>query len=703
MKIENCLQPTKEELLARISQNFGLSEKEKKVIGIALVEDINFARFSTVLDTMIKYHIQDEVLVAYILFQFSKINEVGADNLKKELSKSQQKLFDIFTILKDVSTLTKSGEAEDIRQMFMAICQDMRVVIIKFATILFDLKLIENPITEQERNFVQMVSDIFAPLAERLGLSYFKNEFEDKCFELLEPEAFEKLKNDALTQTEENQKQFAITRKKLEQILAELGIEGEIQSRQKHLSSVYKKLVKKNITLGKVYDLLAMRVLVPSVEDCYAVFGKIHAIYKPIAGRVKDYIAYPKPNGYQSLHTTIVADNNRPLEIQIRTFDMHKNSEYGVAAHWIYKEKGRGRNKFDEKLTWFRQVLDTANNVSPEEFLETLKTDLYGESIFVQTPKGKVLEFPLGATIIDFAYAIHSDIGNTCVGGKINGKLVPINTELSNGDVVEILTNQNSKGPSRDWLLHVKTSGARSKIRAFFRSELKDENIKTGKTILEQAVRARNLNLSKLLKEEYLLEIAQNMMMDNLDIMYASIGAGSLNANQVVGRLVNLYNKQKAIELAPHVITVKKNKDGILVDGDSGLLVRYAGCCSPVTGDDIIGYISRGRGVTIHRSNCPNLKYLEPERLIKAEWQTSMVSDFTAVIKIYADNTNSVINNLSNLAREQKGKLKGFGFKEVKGELVFDVVVQISNKAELESIMRAFESVKNVRKVQRSE
>lgn len=703
MKIENCLQPTKEELLAKISQNFGLSEKEKKVIGIALVEDINFARFSTVLDTMIKYHIQDEVLVAYILFQFSKINEVGADNLKKELSKSQQKLFDIFTILKDVSTLTKSGEAEDIRQMFMAICQDMQVVIIKFATILFDLKLIENPITEQERNFVQMVSDIFAPLAERLGLSYFKNEFEDKCFELLEPEAFEKLKNDALTQTEENQKQFAITRKKLEQILAELGIEGEIQSRQKHLSSVYKKLVKKNITLGKVYDLLAMRVLVPSVEDCYAVFGKIHAIYKPIAGRVKDYIAYPKPNGYQSLHTTIVADNNRPLEIQIRTFDMHKNSEYGVAAHWIYKEKGRGRNKFDEKLTWFRQVLDTANNVSPEEFLETLKTDLYGESIFVQTPKGKVLEFPLGATIIDFAYAIHSDIGNTCVGGKINGKLVPINTELSNGDVVEILTNQNSKGPSRDWLLHVKTSGARSKIRAFFRSELKDENIKTGKTILEQAVRARNLNLSKLLKEEYLLEIAQNMMMDNLDIMYASIGAGSLNANQVVGRLVNLYNKQKAIELAPHVITVKKNKDGILVDGDSGLLVRYAGCCSPVTGDDIIGYISRGRGVTIHRSNCPNLKYLEPERLIKAEWQTSMVSDFTAVIKIYADNTNSVINNLSNLAREQKGKLKGFGFKEVKGELVFDVVVQISNKAELESIMRAFESVKNVRKVQRSE
>ncbi len=703
MRIDDIVQPKKEEVLSEIIQNFGLSEKEKKICEIALVEDINFARFLTVVRTMVKFHIQDEVLVAYVLFQYSKVNVAGADNLKKELTKSQQKLFEIFTILKDVSTLTKSGEAEEIRRMFVAICQDMRVVIIKFATILFDLKLIKNPMTEPERSFVQMVSDIFAPLAERLGLSYFKNEFEDTCFELLEPEAFNELKNDALMQTEANQKQFAITRQKLEQILQELSIEGEIQSRQKHLSSVYKKLVQKNITLGKVYDLLAMRVLVPTVEDCYAVFGKIHAIYKPISGRVKDYIANPKPNGYQSLHTTIVADNNRPLEIQIRTFDMHRASEYGVAAHWIYKEKSRERNKFDQKLSWFRQILDSADDVSAEEFLETLKTDLYGESIFVQTPKGKVLEFPLGASLIDFAYAIHSDIGNFCVGGKVNGKLVPITTELSNGDTVEILTNQNSKGPSRDWLSHVKTSGARSKIRAFFRSELKDENIKTGKTILEQAVRARNLNITKVMKEEYLLDIAKNMMMDDLDTLYAGIGAGSINAGQVVGRLVNQYNKNNPGELSPHVITVKKNKDGILVDGDSGLLIRYAGCCSPVTGDDIMGYISRGRGVTIHRSNCQNLKYLEPERLIRAEWQSSMVSDFVAVIKIFADNTNTVINNISNLAREQKGKLKGFGFKIVKDELVFEVVVQISNKTELEGMMKAFENVKGVRSVQRSE
>ncbi len=703
MKKEIKDKPEKEALLKKIFDNFQLNEKEKKIVNLSLVESINFSRFSTVLDTLIKYHIQDEVLVAYLLFQLSKSDELLAEAHKNMLSKSQQKLFEIFTVLKDVTSLTKSGEAEDIRRMFVAICQDMRVVIIKFATILYDLNLIENPMTDQEKSFMQMVSDIFAPLAERLGLSYFKNNFEDKCFELLEPSAFEQLKNNALLQTDNNQKQFEITRKKLEQILDELHIVGEIQSRQKHFYSVYKKLVRKNVTLGKVYDLLAMRVLVPTVEDCYAVFGKIHSIYRPIAGRVKDYIANPKPNGYQSLHTTIIADNNRPLEIQIRTFEMHKNSEYGVAAHWIYKEKRKSQNKFDQKMTWFRQVLENAEDMSSEEFLETLKTDLYGESIFVQTPKGKVMEFPLGAGIIDFAYAIHTEIGHNCVGGKINGKLVPITTALSNGDVVEILTSQGNKGPSRDWLSYVKTSSARAKIRAYFRTELKDENIRVGKTILEQAVKARNLNLSKVLKEEYLLDIAHNLMFDDLDSLYAAIGAGSVTANNVVGRLVNLYNKEKANDVSPHIITVKKNKNGILVDGDSGLLVRYAGCCSPVTGDEIVGYISRGRGVTIHRASCPNLKYLEPERLIKAEWQDSIVSEFITVIKINAIDSSSVINNVTNVARELKNKLKGFAFKVVKDELVFEVVIQISNKSELENIIKSFENIKDVKSVQRSE
>ncbi len=693
-----------ENLLNKIKQNFKLNQKDEEIISLCLDKRINQPRLEFVIDTMIEYHIQNEFLVPYVLFQFSKFEEKNADGLKGKLNAEQQKIYETFKILKDVDALAKGGEAEDIRRMFVAICQDLRVVIVKFATILYDLQQIHNPMSEQENRFVNMVKDIFAPLAERLGLSKFKGSYEDLCFELLEPVAFEQLKNNALLKADDNQKQMELTRKKLQQILEEIGKKGEIQGRQKHFSSVYKKLVRKNITLGKVYDLIAMRVLVDSVEDCYAVLGKIHAIYKPIPGRVKDYIANPKPNGYQSLHTTIVADNNRPLEIQIRTFDMHRQSEYGVAAHWIYKEyKRRGQNKFDQKMAWFRQVLENSNEMSSDEFLETLKVDLYGEAIVVQTPKGKILEFPLGATVVDFAYAIHSDVGNNCVGAKINGKIVPITTTLSNGDVIEILTNQHSKGPSRDWLSYVKTSSARSKIKAFFKSELKDENIRIGKAIVEQQIKARNLTFTKTSKEEYLLQIAKNMMIDDLDVLYAEIGAGSLSAGSVIGRLINLYSKEKSTQLKSNTIRVERNKEGVLIDGDSGLLIRYAGCCSPVTGDEIIGYISHGRGVTIHRAECPNLKHLEQERLIKAEWQDSVVANFIATVKVVAENSNSVVNALNNASRALKNNLKAFAYKEINGELVFEITVQISNKDELNTIINNFEQIKNVIKVYRSE
>ncbi len=693
----------KTDVLSKIYTNFTLKEKDKTLLDKCFVDDINIPRLNTVIDVMIQYMMQTEVLVAYVLFQAYKTNPEEATALaEKYLNKDEKKLFETFIVVRDVREFSKSAEAENIRKMFIATCQDFRVVIVKLATILYDLKLIKPPMSNEDRDFVQIVADVFAPLAERLGLSKFKYELEDHCFELLEPEAYGKLKSSVLLKYDDNQKQIEITKAKLEKILNELGIKGEIQSRQKHYSSIYKKIRTKNVTLDGIYDLIAMRVLVNSVDECYSILGKVHSIYKPISFRVKDFIANPKPNGYQSLHTTIIAENNRPLEIQIRTFEMHRLCEYGVAAHWIYKEK-RGQNKFDQKMTWFRQMMENAEELSPEEFAETLKVDLYVESLFVRTPKGKVMEFPKGANVIDFAYAVHSGVGNTCVGAKVNGKIVPLNTELANGDVVEILTNPNSKGPSRDWLLMVKTASARSKIRAFFKTELKDENIRIGKSILEQAFKNSNLNVSKTEKDEYLLRVAKMLMIEELDVLYAEIGAGSLSVNSVMGRFINLYNKNKTTEIKENVLTVKKNKDGILVDGDSGLLVRYAGCCSPVMGDEIMGYISRGRGVTIHRCNCQNLKYLEKERLIKAEWQDANVSNFTSVIKIYADNDNAVVMNLNNIARELKNKLKGFGYKEVKDELVFEVVVLVSNKNEIDTIIKNFEKVKNVRKVFRSE
>ena len=586
--------------------------------------------------------------------------------------------------------------------MFVAICQDMRVVIIKFATIDYDLQRITLPLTDETRKFAKMVSDIFAPLAESLGLSKFKSSFEETTFKLLEPKAYNELKNNALMKVDDNMRLMEFVEKKLQKILDELQIKGEIQKRQKHYYSVYKKIKKKNITLGKVYDLLAMRVIVPTVEDCYSVLGKIHAIYKPIPERVKDYIANPKPNGYQSLHTTIIADNNRPLEIQIRTFDMHKHAEYGIAAHWIYKER-RSSNKFDAKFARIKQILDNSKELSPEEFLETLKTDLYGESIFVQTPKGKVLELPVHSTVIDFAYAIHTEIGNKCVGGKINGKLYPITTELNNGDTVEIITNQNSKGPSRDWLKHIKTSSARSKIRSFFKSEFKEENTKQGKIIFEQALKAKNLNISKQDKENYLKEIASSMMMENIDMLFAEVGGGSLAINSLMGRFMNLYFKDRAKEIKPSVIEVKKNKDGVLVDGESGLLIRYAGCCTPVMGDDIIGYISRGRGVTIHRKECPNLKFLEKERLIGAKWEDNINSKFVATIKIIAENEPKVVDYVNNVLRNLKITLKAFNYKKVKEEIQFNVILEVNGKEEIDNAINIFEGVKGVNKVYRSE
>ena len=692
----------REVTIEKINKNFHLSPHEHKLMEKIVVEEENLDRLNYVIDIMAEYYMENEVLMGYLLFQYYKVFEEDAKNYEKELSNNQHKLYETFKLLRNVNTISKSGEAEDIKRMFVAICQDMRVVIIKFATIDYDLKRVTLPMEEETRKFVKMVADIFAPLAESLGLSKFKNSFEENTFRLLEPKAYNELKNNVLLKTEDNMKQMEIVERKLYKILRELNIDGEIQKRQKHLYSVYKKLKMKNITLGKVYDLLAMRVIVPTVEDCYAIFGKIHSLYKPMAGRVKDYIANPKPNGYQSLHTTIIADNNRPLEIQIRTFDMHKHAEYGIAAHWIYKER-RTSNKFDNKFARIKQILDNSDELSPQEFLETLKSDLYGESIFVQTPKGKVLELPLHSTVIDFAYAIHSEIGNKCVGGKINGKLFPITTELNNGDTVEIITNQNSKGPSRDWLKHVKTSSARSKIRSFFKSEFKEENTRMGKSIFEQALKNKNLNLTKADKDKYLNEIALSLMMETPDMLFAELGGGTLSINSVMGRLLNLYYKENAQEIKPQVIEVKKSKDGVLIDGDSGLLIRYAGCCSPVIGDDIIGYISRGKGVTIHRKECPNLKYLEKERLVDAKWEDDITAKFVTTIKVVADDDNTSAEYINNVAKNLKIGLRGFSYKKAKNDIIFDIKFEVKGKDELDSVIKTFEGVKGVQKVYRSE
>lgn len=692
----------KKEIEEKVKNNFNLSENQQAIISEIVCEEMNLLRCSEIIDTMISLRLDEESLIGFLGYQLFKVMPEKADEISRKFNEEELKIYKSFKIIKDINNLSKSEEAEDIRKMFLALSKDIRVVIIKLAGILYDVKNLTLPLTEQQKFFVSNVKDIFAPLAERLGLGNMKSTMEDYCFKYENPKVYSELENNIMLKKDDNQKQIEITKQKLEEILKELGIKGEITYRQKHISSIIKKIQFKGITLAQIYDLIAMRVLVESVEECYAVFGKIHSIYKPMQGRVKDYIANPKPNGYKSLHTTIIVENERPMEIQIRTYEMHRNSEFGVAAHWIYKEKRAKTTALDKKLFWFREIMENAKNMPVEEFVETLKTDLYDGEIFVQTPKGKVLQFPDGATIIDFAYAIHSDIGNSCVGGKINNKMRPLTTKLKSGDIVEIITNPNSKGPSRDWLNIVRTSSARSKIKQFFKSELKEENIKNGKVMLDQAIQERGYTSFQLLTHENLSQMLSRYNMDNIEELYASLGSESLAVGQVVGRLVNLYTKTE-VKLPKKVVNIKTNSQGIIVDGSTDMLIKYAGCCNPIIGDDIVGYISHGQGVTIHRAGCQNLNFLEKERLVKAEWAEKSGSQFIASIKVVADKNPNNIVRITTLLAENKVMIKSFESKESGSEFTCSVAVVVQNKTEIDKVINSIESLKGVQKVYRGE
>ena len=693
----------KTNLIKKIFRNYRLQEKDKVIIVRLVDEAMDIPRCEEILDFIIELKLDKSSIIGFLGYQLFKVKPEKADLISQSFTKDELSIYNGFKNLKDIRYVSKTEEAEDIRKMFLGMGNDIRVVVIKLAGILYDVKHLSLPLNEVDKDFVANVKEVFAPLAERLGLSSMKSYMEDYCFKLQDPVMYNALVSELERQKESNEKQIEITKARLQIILNELGLQGEIQARQKHVSSIFRKIKAQNVTMAQIYDLIAMRVLVNTVEDCYAVFGKIHAIYKPVPGRVKDYISNPKPNGYQTLHTTVIVENKRPLEIQIRTFDMHKNCEYGIAAHWIYKEKRSGTTKLDKKLSWFREIMENAHTLSPEDFIESLKTNLYSGEIFVQTPKGKVLEFPNGSTIIDFAYAVHSEIGNHCTGGKINNVMKPLYTELKNGDVVEIITSQSSKGPSRDWLNHVKTSSARSKIKNFFKNELVGENIKSGKTMFEEAAKARNYSAAQLLDEKYIDEMLFKYSMASLDELYAAIGSGSLVASQVVGRFIALYGKEHELfKPKENVVKISTNADGVIIDGATGLLIRYAGCCHPVVGDDIVGYISHGNGVTVHRKDCQNLKYLESERLIDAEWEDKVKTDFIAEIRAQTEKGVGMINKITNALTLAKISIRAFEVKEMAGGLEFSIVLFVKNKSEIEKAINSLSSIKEVKRVYRA-
>ena len=686
----------------KIKSNFALKKRDEVILNKLINQNLEFDRIDEILDFIIELKLDKNAVIGFLVYQVHKVNEKVAVEISKDLSEDEKKIYNGFKNLKDMRYLTKAEEADDIRRLFLGLGKDLRVVVIKLAGILYDVKHLSEPLSKNDVDFVANVKEVFAPLAERLGLSNMKSIMEDYCFKYQNPKMYYTLIETLEKNKEANQRQIEITKKRLQQILDELHIDGEIQARQKHVSSIFRKISMNNVTLAQIYDLIAMRVLVKTVDECYSVFGKIHGIYKPMQGRVKDYISNPKPNGYQTLHTTVIVENQKPLEIQIRTFDMHKNCEYGVAAHWMYKEGNAKMAKLDQKISWFREIIEKAQELSPEDFVETLKTDLYTGEIFVQTPKGKIIELPVGSSVIDFAYAIHSDIGNHCVGGKINNVMKPIFTELKNGDVVEIIVNQNSKGPSRDWLNNIKTSGARSKIKAFFKTEMKEENIGYGKTMFEEASKAKDLSASQLLEQKYIDEILYKYSMASMDELYAAIGSGSLSASQVVGRFFALFIKERnALKKHEEKIKIKTNKDGVVVDGTTGLLVRYAGCCHPVAGDEIIGYISQGKGVTIHKKDCQNIKYLDTLRLIDVDWEDKKSTIIYAEIKLIAENTPSIINKLTSNLTLANITLRAFSANEVGEQIECSLVIMASNNNEVKKVITMIEQIKGVKKVNR--
>lgn len=599
-------------------------------------------------------------------------------------------------------------QAENFRRMFFAMAKDIRVILIKLADRVHNMRTLDALSHERQIAIATETLDIYAPLASRLGLSFYKCELDDLCLKTLHPEVYAELVKEISLKRAQRQDLINRICEQIRETLKELKINGQVIGRPKHFYSIYKKMVNQHKTLDQIYDLSAVRVLVGSVSDCYTVLGVIHTMWKPIPGRFKDYIAMPKPNNYQSLHTAVMTAYGAPFEIQIRTFEMHEIAEYGIAAHWKYKENRVVDSDLDEKLEWLRGVMEKEKEqtADPQEFYESLKLDLYSGQVFVFTPRGDVVSLPEGATPIDFAYTVHSEVGNKCVGAKVNNRIVPLETKLQTGDYVDIITSPTSKGPSRDWLRFIKTSTAKSKIRAFFKHAMKEENIKSGKEILEREAKSRGFALSDLMVPKWLDAVMQRYSFSSLNDMYASVGYGAYTPNQILLKLIDFYRRENPVEpVTPVASQSRKNSErGITVSGCDDLLVRIAKCCSPVPGDNIIGYISRGRGVTIHRENCPNIQNAESFRLIEAKWNGNRSAPFAVSLTVKCKDSSGVLAKITKALSDMKVSIESLNArvsdKESKG--VISIGLRITSPEQLDVVIKKISSIRNVDKVFRT-
>ncbi len=647
----------------------------------------------TVAKILVDLGLDSATISAAFLHDVIEDTPISEGDIKKEFGDEVLELVKGVTKLEKIEFHSKEEEqAENFRKLFVAMAKDIRVIIIKLADRLHNMRSLNFLSIDRQQRMARETLEVYAPIASRLGISQVKCELEDLCLKYLEPDVYEYLSTAVEERIKEGGDLIEHVVNEVRDMLKDSNVSGEVFGRRKHLYSIYRKMKTRGKTFDQIYDVVAIRVVVNSVDECYEIFGKIHFKWKPVPGRIKDYIATPKANLYRSLHTTVVTNFGKVFEIQIRTYEMNHAAEYGIAAHWKYKENKEQAEELDTRLTWIREVMEWQGGLKDsKEFLNSLKGDLYSSEVLVFTPKGDVKSLPKDATPIDFAYSIHSAIGNKCVGAKVNGKMVPLNTTLQVGDVVEVVTSSNSKGPSWDWLKIVKSSSVRVKIRQFFKKAMKEDNVKVGRTMLEEEAKHRNYTLSELLTEESFSMLSNKMSFSNQEEMFASVGYGAVGVNQVIVKLIDYYRKkQPKQEIVKYYASNKDHASSVSVKGMSGFLVRFAGCCTPVPGDDIIGFISRGYGVTVHRRNCPNIKNVDNERLIEVEWVDTGKNTFNASIKVIGNHQAEILSSVASVVALLKLDIVSTnGRTDIKtNQVVVDFNIRLNTKGDLDTLIK---------------
>lgn len=672
-----------------------------------------------------------ETIAAGMLHDVVEDTKFTEEDIRKEFGAEVALLVDGVTKLGRLSYSSDKLEvqAENLRKMFLAMAKDIRVIIIKLADRLHNMRTLQFMTPAKQKEKAKETMDIYAPIAQRLGISKIKTELDDLALKYSQPEVFYDLVNQINARKTEREEFVEQIVDEVSTHMKNAGIKAEVNGRVKHFFSIYKKMVNQDKTVDQIYDLFAVRIIVESVKDCYAALGVIHEMYTPIPGRFKDYIAMPKPNMYQSLHTTLMSSVGQPFEIQIRTEEMHKTAEYGIAAHWKYKESNDGKKSVEaqeeEKLSWLRQILEWQRDMSDNrEFLNLIKgdLDLFAEDVYCFTPQGDVKNLPNGSTPIDFAYAIHSAVGNKMVGARVNGKLVNIDYKIQNGDRIEILTSQNSKGPSRDWLNIVKSTQAKNKINQWFKKEFKESNIIRGKDMIATYCKAKSINLTNIIQPKYQEIVQKKYGFKDWESVLAAIGHGGLKEGQVVNRLAEEYGKdhrqaitdevvlERVAEAAKNKVHIAKSKSGIVVKGIDDMAVRFSRCCNPVPGDEIIGFVTRGRGLSIHRTDCINMIHLseaERARLIPAEWETEVTEksggQYLAEIKMYANDQQGLLMEISRIFTEENVDVKSMNVRtSKKGTATIEMGFIVHGREELERIVKKLQQLSGIIDIERS-